>query len=143
MDETEQIESTKFQTETNLELPITSGIGFSKLSASKGIEKKLFNYIYNRINSREDLKVLAKDLCLSYDILLSIYSFKYVEETKKNISLHRSPIKVAEYYARYLSGQNLVDLSEEINLAPCLLARIILTSFFRDIETELSKVILK
>jgi len=69
---------------------------------------------------------LAKKYKVLYDTLVSIYSQKYQELTRRTLPRHQKHENMAKYYERYMKGDSVVDIAEDINLAPCLLARLIL-----------------
>lgn len=53
---------------------------------------------------------------------------------------HRKPKVMAKYYQRYMQGERIVDISKQINLSPCLLARLILHCYLLPTVTEEYKI---
>lgn len=100
------------------------------------IKQEKFYQIYQWIQSRTDLKQIAKTENISYDVLISIYFLKVKDETKKSYRFHQSPQQMAFYYSRYMKGESMVQISESIDLSPCLLARIILKIHFQALLEE-------
>uniref|UniRef100_A0A1A8LBA3 CDAN1-interacting nuclease 1 n=1 Tax=Nothobranchius pienaari TaxID=704102 RepID=A0A1A8LBA3_9TELE len=77
----------------------------------------------------------------SQSTLLSIFSLEYQKRTKRTISMHRSPADVERYFQRYLSEAEarptapvLLELANEMDLSPALMARIILDRFLQDVD---------
>ncbi|XP_061650852.1 CDAN1-interacting nuclease 1 isoform X5 [Phyllopteryx taeniolatus] len=82
--------------------------------------------------------------------------YEYVKEkiskkrTKRTISRHRAPDVIESYYQRYLSEATthpsapvLLELANEVDLSPALMARVILDRFLQDLEGETpSKLVL-
>eukprot|EP00211_Chloroparvula_japonica_P015651 CAMPEP_0119150506 /NCGR_PEP_ID=MMETSP1310-20130426/44910_1 /TAXON_ID=464262 /ORGANISM="Genus nov. species nov., Strain RCC2339" /LENGTH=216 /DNA_ID=CAMNT_0007142707 /DNA_START=185 /DNA_END=835 /DNA_ORIENTATION=+ len=52
--------------------------------------------------------------------------------------MHRTPHNAATYYKRYCGGERLYDIARDVDIAPTLLARIILECIHLDGEEELS-----
>ncbi|XP_061650854.1 CDAN1-interacting nuclease 1 isoform X7 [Phyllopteryx taeniolatus] len=79
----------------------------------------------------------------SQSTLLSIFSLEYQKRTKRTISRHRAPDVIESYYQRYLSEATthpsapvLLELANEVDLSPALMARVILDRFLQDLEGE-------
>eukprot|EP01135_Chromosphaera_perkinsii_P006393 Nk52_evm122s485 gene=Nk52_evmTU122s485 len=114
------------------------------------MKESVYQYVDNAIVSRDSLYGISCELPgVSYGTLLSIYSWKYQEFTRKTLFRHRRPARMASYFRFYfeqtcnssdsknVSGGGstrwepvIVQLAEEGNLAPCLLARMILEVYF-------------
>ena len=84
---------------------------------------------------------LFLSLRVSYNTLLSIYGQKYQEMIRNTYGRHKT--RAHEYFAQYREGVAadrdcddavLVRIAETINLAPCLLARQVVTLFFQSHE---------
>ncbi|KAJ7991154.1 hypothetical protein DPEC_G00294310 [Dallia pectoralis] len=77
----------------------------------------------------------------SQSTLLSIFSLEYQKRTKRTISRHHFQEVIESYYQRYLSEAKarpadpvLLELANEVNLSPALMARLILDRFLQDWE---------
>ncbi|KAK2891923.1 hypothetical protein Q8A73_017588 [Channa argus] len=77
----------------------------------------------------------------SQSTLLSIFSLEYQKRTKRTISRHHAPDVTESHYQRYLSAAKahptapvLLELANEVDLSPALMARIILDRFLQDLE---------
>ncbi|XP_061752038.1 CDAN1-interacting nuclease 1 isoform X3 [Nerophis ophidion] len=86
----------------------------------------------------------------SQSTLLSIFSLEYQKRIKRTISRHHAPDVIESHYQRYLSKAKahptapvLLDLANEVDFSPALMARIILDRFLQDLEGEMpSKTVL-
>uniref|UniRef100_A0A3P9D3P2 CDAN1-interacting nuclease 1 n=1 Tax=Maylandia zebra TaxID=106582 RepID=A0A3P9D3P2_9CICH len=74
----------------------------------------------------------------SQSTLLSIYSLEYRKWIKRTFSRHHVPNVIESYYQRYLSeakaqptARVLLELANEVDLSPALMARIILDRFLQ------------
>ncbi|XP_005953722.1 CDAN1-interacting nuclease 1, partial [Haplochromis burtoni] len=74
----------------------------------------------------------------SQSTLLSIYSLEYQKWIKRTFSRHHVPHVIESYYQRYLSEAKaqptapvLLELANEVDLSPALMARIILDRFLQ------------
>ncbi|XP_028409732.1 uncharacterized protein C15orf41 homolog isoform X3 [Dendronephthya gigantea] len=87
--------------------------------------------------TRECFKTIsAKFSGVTNDALISIYSQEFQKKIKKNHHKHHQPDVVESYYKRYLelihNNKNdsiLLSMAQEIDLSPCILARIILEEY--------------
>ncbi|XP_007576239.1 CDAN1-interacting nuclease 1 isoform X1 [Poecilia formosa] len=77
----------------------------------------------------------------SQSTLLSIFSLEYQKRTKRTMSRHHVPDVMERYYQRYLSETKvcptapvLLELANEVDLSPTLMARIILDRFLKDMD---------
>ncbi|CDQ84218.1 CDAN1-interacting nuclease 1 isoform X1 [Oncorhynchus mykiss] len=77
----------------------------------------------------------------SQSTLLSIFSLEYQKRTKRTMSRHQAPDSIESYYQRYLSEAKarpsfpvLLELANEVDLSPALMARIIVDRFLQDQE---------
>nr|XP_057947395.1 CDAN1-interacting nuclease 1 isoform X1 [Doryrhamphus excisus]XP_057947396.1 CDAN1-interacting nuclease 1 isoform X1 [Doryrhamphus excisus] len=77
----------------------------------------------------------------SQSTLLSIFSLEYQKRTKRTISRHHAPDVIESHYERYLSEAKahpsapvLLELANEVDLSPALMARIILDRFLQHLE---------
>ncbi|XP_061157329.1 CDAN1-interacting nuclease 1 isoform X3 [Syngnathus typhle] len=77
----------------------------------------------------------------SQSTLLSIFSLEYQKRTKRIIARHHAPDVIESHYRRYLSEATahpsapvLLELANEVDLSPALMARIILDRFLQDQE---------
>ncbi|XP_032403811.1 CDAN1-interacting nuclease 1 isoform X1 [Xiphophorus hellerii] len=86
----------------------------------------------------------------SQSTLLSIFSLEYQKRTKRTMSRHHVPDVMERYYQRYLNETKvrptapvLLELANEVDLSPALMARIILDRFLKDMDGEMpSKTVL-
>ncbi|XP_070971359.1 CDAN1-interacting nuclease 1 [Oncorhynchus clarkii lewisi] len=81
----------------------------------------------------------------SQSTLLSIFSLEYQKRTKRTMSRHQAPDSIESYYQRYLSEAKarpsvpvLLELANEVDLSPALMARIIVDRFLQDQEGGVS-----
>ncbi|GBG80429.1 hypothetical protein CBR_g30894 [Chara braunii] len=63
---------------------------------------------------------------VSFDTLSSIVSQEWSRKIRMNHHRHKNPNKIAEYIRRYASGEDILQISESIDLPPCLFARFLL-----------------
>ncbi|KAF3845006.1 hypothetical protein F7725_008169, partial [Dissostichus mawsoni] len=84
---------------------------------------------------------LCNALCHSQSTLLSIFSLEYQKRIKRTISRHHAPDAIESHYQRYLSEAKahptapvLLELANEVDLSPALMARIILDRFLQGLE---------
>ncbi|KAI9528807.1 CDAN1-interacting nuclease 1 [Dissostichus eleginoides] len=77
----------------------------------------------------------------SQSTLLSIFSLEYQKRIKRTISRHHAPDAIESHYQRYLSEAKahptapvLLELANEVDLSPALMARIILDRFLQGLE---------
>ncbi|XP_049596462.1 CDAN1-interacting nuclease 1 [Syngnathus scovelli] len=77
----------------------------------------------------------------SQSTLLSIFSLEYQKRTKRTNAKHHAPDVIESHYRRYLSeatahpsGPVLLELANEVDMSPALMARIILDRFLQDQE---------
>ncbi|XP_029585732.1 uncharacterized protein C15orf41 homolog [Salmo trutta] len=81
----------------------------------------------------------------SQSTLLSIFSLEYQKRTKRTMSRHQAPDSIESYYQRYLSEAKarpsvpvLLELANEVDLSPALMARVIVDRFLQDQEGGVS-----
>ncbi|XP_046848945.1 CDAN1-interacting nuclease 1-like [Xenia sp. Carnegie-2017] len=87
--------------------------------------------------SKECFKtVLDRFPTVTNDTLLSIYSQEHQKKIRKSHHKHRHPDVIKEYYQSYLKMTKscedekiLIKISQDIDLSPCILARIILEEY--------------
>ncbi|KAG1925544.1 protein C15orf41 [Pimephales promelas] len=77
--------------------------------------------------------------------LLSIFSQEYQKRTKRSCARHHAPDVVKGYYQRYRSEARtrptdpvLLELANQVDLSPALLARVILECFLQECEPSVS-----
>ncbi|XP_018583023.1 CDAN1-interacting nuclease 1 [Scleropages formosus] len=77
--------------------------------------------------------------------LLSIFSLEYQKRIKRTISKHQTSEAIENYFQRYLSqvkmhpsSSVLLGLANELDIAPSLMARIILERFLQEQEDSVS-----
>ncbi|XP_063804123.1 CDAN1-interacting nuclease 1 isoform X2 [Pseudophryne corroboree] len=75
----------------------------------------------------------------SQSTLLSIFSQEYQKLTKRTHARHHAPDTIETYYSRYLNGVAvdpaapvLLNLANEVDFSPALIARIVLERFLQD-----------
>uniref|UniRef100_A0A8C3RRL0 CDAN1-interacting nuclease 1 n=1 Tax=Chelydra serpentina TaxID=8475 RepID=A0A8C3RRL0_CHESE len=85
----------------------------------------------------------------SQSTLLSIFSQEYQKQIKRTHAKHHTAEAIETYYQRYLSGvmQNaaapvLLELANEVDFAPSLMARIVLERFLQEQEGTIPSKIL-
>jgi len=70
-----------------------------------------------------------------------VFTRKKIQEmTRKSLHKHRKPQVMATYYQRYMQGERIVDISKQIKLSPCLLARLILHCYLLPTAKEEYKI---
>ncbi|XP_038864921.1 CDAN1-interacting nuclease 1 [Salvelinus namaycush] len=81
----------------------------------------------------------------SQSTLLSIFSLEYQKRTKRTMSRLQAPDCIESYYQRYLSEAKarpsvpvLLELANEVDLSPALMARVIVDRFLQDQEGGVS-----
>ncbi|KAM9355758.1 CDAN1-interacting nuclease 1 isoform 1-T2 [Pholidichthys leucotaenia] len=81
----------------------------------------------------------------SQSTLLSIFSLEYQKRIKRTISRHHAPDVIESYYQRYRSEAKahptapvLLELANEVDLSPALMARIILDKFLQGLDGRMS-----
>ncbi|KAK7910528.1 hypothetical protein WMY93_015212 [Mugilogobius chulae] len=79
----------------------------------------------------------------SQSTLLSIFSLEYQKRIKRTISRHHAPDVVESYYKRYESEAQarpsdpvLLEMANEVDLSPALMARLILDRFLQQSDGE-------
>ncbi|XP_034966369.2 CDAN1-interacting nuclease 1 isoform X2 [Zootoca vivipara] len=89
----------------------------------------------------EEPRVSTFWVCQSQSTLLSIFSQEYQKLIKRTHAKHHTPEATEAYYQRYLNGviENaaspvLLDLANEVDFAPSLMARIVLEKFLQEQE---------
>ncbi|XP_056282078.1 CDAN1-interacting nuclease 1 isoform X3 [Pseudoliparis swirei] len=77
----------------------------------------------------------------SQSTLLSIFSLEYQKRTKRTFSRHHAPEVIESHYQRYLmeakahpAAPVLLQLANEVDLSPALMARLILDRFLQGLE---------
>ncbi|XP_011488542.1 uncharacterized protein C15orf41 homolog isoform X2 [Oryzias latipes] len=86
----------------------------------------------------------------SQSTLLSIFSLEYQKRTKRTISRHHAADVIEGHYQRYLNEAKarptapvLLEMANEVDLSPALMARLVLDRFLQDMNGEmLSKPVL-
>uniref|UniRef100_A0A8C7Y2Y5 CDAN1-interacting nuclease 1 n=1 Tax=Oryzias sinensis TaxID=183150 RepID=A0A8C7Y2Y5_9TELE len=86
----------------------------------------------------------------SQSTLLSIFSLEYQKRTKRTISRHHAADVIEGHYQRYLNEAKarptapvLLEMANEVDLSPALMARLVLDRFLQDMKGEmLSKPVL-
>ncbi|XP_067152754.1 CDAN1-interacting nuclease 1 isoform X2 [Apteryx mantelli] len=92
--------------------------------------------------TRQSLRKLKQKFpSQSQSTLLSIFSQEYQKQVKRTHAKHHTAEAVETYYQRYLNGvmKNaaapvLLELANEVNFAPSLMARIVLERFLQEQE---------
>eukprot|EP00026_Physarum_polycephalum_P003122 Phypoly_transcript_03131.p1 GENE.Phypoly_transcript_03131~~Phypoly_transcript_03131.p1 ORF type:complete len:271 (-),score=29.55 Phypoly_transcript_03131:1556-2368(-) len=102
------------------------------------MERSVYEYLYHNLNESEDIQHILKkhNSIASFNTLMSIYSQKYQEHTRKTLHKHRKPHVMTKYFERYSQGEHMLKISEQISVAPCLLARIILQCYLQPYVSE-------
>jgi hypothetical protein len=83
-----------------------------------------YRSIYNRLNSREDIKKIAKDKNLSEELLLAILSQKIVRNTKR--SYYAVKKKAPELLGKWMHGSKFVEIAGAEGFSPVLTASLML-----------------
>jgi len=106
------------------------------------MKREFYSYLYSEINAREDVDKLAQIHTseVTHDTLLSIYSQKIQEFTRKTLHFHKKPHVMTRYFQMYQEGSSIVDIATQADLSPCLMARLILESYFLSSDIEKHKI---
>jgi hypothetical protein len=94
------------------------------------ISLEQFERLYAALNSRDDTRRLAmSETNVSYNALVSIYAQKHQRATKRAFPAHKA--RAVEYHALSCTGDvdsriELLELAEQRDVAPCVLARLVL-----------------
>uniref|UniRef100_A0A8C5QXV3 CDAN1-interacting nuclease 1 n=1 Tax=Leptobrachium leishanense TaxID=445787 RepID=A0A8C5QXV3_9ANUR len=110
------------------------------MKLGKSRYKEIVRFIATLKPTRQCMKRLMERFpCQSPSTLLSIFSQEYQKLMKKTHSRHHTTEAVEHYYSRYLkdvtenpSAPILLDLANEVDFSPALMARIILERFLQD-----------
>ena len=97
--------------------------------------------------TRQSLRKLKEKFpSQSQSTLLSIFSQEYQKQIKRTHAKHHTAEAVETYYQRYLNGvmKNaaapvLLELANEMDFAPSLMARIVLERFLQEQEQAIRK----
>ncbi|XP_066550456.1 CDAN1-interacting nuclease 1 isoform X3 [Amia ocellicauda] len=108
--------------------------------------KQIAKYMERLRPTRQCMKMLkTKFPSQSQSTLLSIFSLEYQKRIKRTISKHHTPEAIENYYQRYLSEVKsdptvpvLLDLANEVDFSPSLMARIILERYLQEHEGAVS-----
>ncbi|KAM9777468.1 CDAN1-interacting nuclease 1 [Neosynchiropus ocellatus] len=111
---------------------------------SRAEYKEIVRWTEHLKPTRQCMKILKERFPNhSQSTLLSIFSLEYQKRTKRSISRHHTQDAVESHYQRYLSAAAahphapvLLDLANEVDLSPALMARIILDRFLQDVDGE-------
>jgi len=103
------------------------------------MKQERYNFIFTSMKTRDDLLQLAF-ICpdVSYNTLLCIYGQKYQDLMRRTLPTHRKPENMAVYFKRYISGENILSISQSINISPCLISRMIIELQLIDQDPDLS-----
>ncbi|XP_061699068.1 CDAN1-interacting nuclease 1 isoform X2 [Syngnathoides biaculeatus] len=121
------------------------------MKLSRAEYKEIVRWTEQLRPTRQCMNVLKKRFPNhSQSTLLSIFSLEYQKRTKRTISRHHAPDVIESYYQRYLSeavtrpsAPVLLELANEVDLSPALMARLILDRFLQNLEGETpSKLVL-
>ncbi|XP_036398178.1 CDAN1-interacting nuclease 1 [Megalops cyprinoides] len=113
------------------------------MKLSRAEYKAIAKFMEQLRPTRQCMKML-KDRFPSHSqsTLLSIFSLEYQRRIKRTISKHHTPEALESYYQRYLSAAKtrpsspvLLDLANEVDFSPSLMARLILERFLQDQES--------
>ncbi|XP_059811806.1 CDAN1-interacting nuclease 1 isoform X2 [Hypanus sabinus] len=107
---------------------------------SKAEYAEIAKYLERLRPNRQSLKMLTKQFSSqSQSTLLSIFSLEYQKRMKRTHAKHHTAEACETYYQRYLSGVKnnaaapvLFELANEMDLAPSLMARIVLEKFLQN-----------
>ncbi|XP_023269028.1 uncharacterized protein C15orf41 homolog [Seriola lalandi dorsalis] len=113
-----------------------------KMRLSRAEYKEIVRWTEQLRPTRQCMKMLKERFPNhSQSTLLSIFSLEYQKRTKRTISRHHAPDVIESHYQRYLSEVKahptapvLLELANEVDLSPALMARIILDRFLQDLE---------
>ncbi|KAL0969675.1 hypothetical protein UPYG_G00230690 [Umbra pygmaea] len=117
---------------------------------SRAEYKEIVKFTENLRPTRQCMKILRERFPNhSQSTLLSIFSLEYQKRTKRTMYRHHAPDVVERYYQRYMreakarpTAPVLLELANEVNLSPALMARLILDRFLQDQEGVVSKQVL-
>ncbi|XP_046873667.1 CDAN1-interacting nuclease 1 isoform X2 [Hypomesus transpacificus] len=112
------------------------------MKLSRAEYKEIVRCTDNLRPTRQCMKILKERFPNhSQSTLLSVFSLEYQKRIKRTIPRHHAPDAIEDYYQRYLSRASsrpsspvLLELANEVDLSPALMARIILDRFLQDQE---------
>ncbi|KAF0044151.1 hypothetical protein F2P81_003309, partial [Scophthalmus maximus] len=124
------------------ESPVETAANRSKMRLPRAEYKAIARWTEQLRPTRDCMKMLKERFPNhSQSTLLSIFSLEYQKRTKRTISRHHAPDVIESHYQRYLSESKahptapvLLELANEVDLSPALMARIILDRFLQDLE---------
>ena len=98
----------------------------------KTLEEEEYNRIVEKLKKKEKtLLEIAKEEKVNYNTLLCISSQLEQFKTKANFYVHRRPFLMLKYFQLYKEKQfSICQLSDQVQLAPSLMARLILHCYF-------------
>ncbi|XP_028677495.1 CDAN1-interacting nuclease 1 isoform X2 [Erpetoichthys calabaricus] len=104
--------------------------------------KEIAKFIEHLRPTRQCMKMLKEKFpSQSQSTLLSIFSLEYQKRIKRNHAKHHSAETIEYYYQRYLNEMKrnqaapvLLELANEVDLAPSLMARIILERHYQELN---------
>ncbi|XP_039597342.1 CDAN1-interacting nuclease 1 isoform X2 [Polypterus senegalus] len=104
--------------------------------------KEIAKFIEHLRPTRQCMKILKEKFpSQSQSTLLSIFSLEYQKRIKRNHAKHHSAEAIEYYYQRYLNEMKLnqaapvlLELANEVDLAPSLMARIILERHYQELN---------
>ncbi|XP_066550455.1 CDAN1-interacting nuclease 1 isoform X2 [Amia ocellicauda] len=125
-------------------------MGLAAMKLSRTEYKQIAKYMERLRPTRQCMKMLkTKFPSQSQSTLLSIFSLEYQKRIKRTISKHHTPEAIENYYQRYLSEVKsdptvpvLLDLANEVDFSPSLMARIILERYLQEHEGAVSKPVI-
>ncbi|XP_066536238.1 CDAN1-interacting nuclease 1 isoform X1 [Hoplias malabaricus] len=108
--------------------------------------KTIAKFIEQLQPTRQCMKILKNKFPNhSQSTLLSIFSLEYQKRMKRSLAKHHAPDVVEEYYQRYRSEAKkrpsdpvLLELANEVDLSPSLLARLMLERFLEEQQGSVS-----
>jgi len=102
------------------------------------MQQSTYEHVVHNLHDRDDARRLAtgdvsfsvtreipcsNPPCAGYDSLISILSGRYKEHIKKQSSVVRRPENIRRYLDSYRNGKSIVDIAEETNFSPFMMAR--------------------
>lgn len=94
------------------------------------MQQGTYQHIVREMHDRDDARSLAtadvsstNPPCAGYDSLISILSGQYKEHIKKTSSVFRRPENIRRCLDSYRNGKSVVDIAEDMNFSPFMMAR--------------------
>jgi len=89
------------------------------------LEKEEFDFIYERLNRKEDIDLLSARMGLPKDMLFNILGRKIVRKVMRDY--YKVKPKAKYYLKEWRNGSSILSMAESTNFSPVILAKFILS----------------